>query len=154
MSASHGFGFSPYLEDSSTGIRSQPEPCLLTFFSRGKLEGNLVSFLPEQGTIEVQAEGDTINQLFELQDVRAIRFTQPVNLMPIQMDLRKRGIEVPDIGSKVPFSVSFRDGGIMTGELFGYGATAGGMGVYIVDEEQLPVRTFLPADSVESFVVC
>jgi type II secretory ATPase GspE/PulE/Tfp pilus assembly ATPase PilB-like protein len=153
MSASHGFGFSPYLEDSATGTRSQPEACLLTFFDRAGLEATLVNFLPEQGTVEVQASGDTANQVLELEQIRAIRFTQPINLIPTQMDLRKRGIEVPDVGSKVPFSVSFRDGAIMTGELFGYGVTAGGMGVYVVDEEQLPVRTFFPSSSVETFVV-
>jgi type II secretory ATPase GspE/PulE/Tfp pilus assembly ATPase PilB-like protein len=153
MNASHGFGFSPYLDDSSTGTRSKPELCLFTFFGRDDLEATLVNFLPEQGSIEVQPGGATSNQLFELAEVRAIRFVQPVNLMVSQLGLQKRGIEVPRIGSKAPYTVEFRDGRVFTGELFGYGATPGGIGIYLVDDEQLPVRCFFPASGVKSFIV-
>src|ERR1700704_5887086 len=70
-----------------------------------------------------------------------------------QQHLRQRGIDVPKIGSKAPYTVGFRDGRVFTGELFGYGATPGGMGIYLVDDEQLPVRCFFPASGVESFIV-
>ena len=47
----HDFAFSPYIEDSSSGKRSAPEPCVVSFFDRADLDGNLITFLSEERTL-------------------------------------------------------------------------------------------------------
>jgi len=58
----HNLGFSPYLEDTSSDKRSAPEPCVVSFFDRADLDGNLVNFLFEQRTVVVQAIGANNNE--------------------------------------------------------------------------------------------
>ena len=157
MAALGGLGFSPYIDDSSSGVKSGPERCLVTFFDREDIEGNLISFLPGQAIAAVQPAGAIANESIALGSVRLIRFTEPVDIRRSVEHFSKHGIMVHSVARKAPFSLTYRDGRVLTGELHGYGAEQEGFGVYLVDEEggddARGIRCYFPASSVENFTV-
>ncbi len=157
MTPLQGLAFSPYIEDPQSAQKSAPERCLMNFFERGDLEANLISFLPGQGVALVQPVGAIANENIALETVRTIRFAEPVDITRSVAHLRKHGITVQSTERRAPFSITYRDGRVFTGELHGYGTVEGGFGVYLVDEESgddtRGVRCYFPASSIESFTV-
>ncbi len=157
MAALNGFEFSPYIEGTDGDKTSSPAPCIVSFFGRGDLEGNLIDFLPGQNTLVVQPTGAIANENIALDVVRSIRLTTPVDIKRSVEHLHKRGITVQSMDRKLPFTLTYRDGQLFTGELHGYGVVQGGLGVYLVDSSSTEVdrgiRCYFPASSIDTFSV-
>lgn len=153
MAAISGIDFSPYFDDASTSRESAPELCVVSFFDTPDMEGRLIAFLPEQNSMSVQRRGANTNELVPLANVRCVRFVKPVMLQSSIEHFRKRGIQVHTSPQRMPFSITFRNGQVFSGELAGYGASATGLGIYVAQDNQEVLRYFFPKTGVESFVL-
>ncbi len=153
MAAIEGIDFSPYLDDQRTSRESAPELCVVTFFDAPDLEGTLNAFLPEQDAMSVQRRGASSNELLPLDTVRIVRFVKPVTLEKSIEHFRKRGIEVRTSPERMPFGITFRNRQVFSGELFGYGVTKAGLGIYVAEENGEVVRYFVPQAGIDTLVV-
>ena len=153
MAVISGIDFSPYIDDGHTSRESAPEVCVVTFFDDPELEGTLNAFLPEQNAMSVQRRGAGSNELLPLDKVRMVRFAKPVTLEKSIEHFRKRGIDVRTSHERMAFSITFRNGQVFSGELFGYGITTSGVGIYAAEEKGDVVRYFFPQAGIEALVV-
>ncbi len=153
MAAITGIEFSPYIDDARTPRESAPEKCLVSFFDRPEIECTLIAFLPEQNAMTVQVRGSSANELLAFDAVRLVRFVEPVTLQRSMEHFRARGIDVRAVPERMPFSITFRNAQTFSGELFGYGASTAGLGLYVSEEDGAILRYFFPLAGVDSFVV-
>jgi type II secretory ATPase GspE/PulE/Tfp pilus assembly ATPase PilB-like protein len=126
------------------------ETCRMSFFDREQIEGTLLGIDHDARMIELQAAGTKELQRLSFEPAREVRFMQPVELKGSIHGLREGGLKVEMLARKAPFTISFRDGKMMTGELYGYTPSDLGLAVYLVDENKDAVRVLFPAAGVES----
>jgi type II secretory ATPase GspE/PulE/Tfp pilus assembly ATPase PilB-like protein len=103
--------------------------------------------------IELRVAKTSELQRLSLEPMREIRFTQPVEVKNSVLKLREGGLKVEMLGRKAPFSVTFRDGKVQAGELYGYSASDLGLAVYLVGDGKEAVRTLFPSGGIESVAI-
>jgi type II secretory ATPase GspE/PulE/Tfp pilus assembly ATPase PilB-like protein len=126
------------------------EICRISFFDRGPVEGTLLGIDHDARMIEVQVIGTKELQRLSFEPAREVRFMQPVDLKHSIRGLREGGLKVEMLARKAPFTISFRDGKLITGELYGYTPSDLGLAVYLVDENKAAVRVLFPGAGIES----
>jgi type II secretory ATPase GspE/PulE/Tfp pilus assembly ATPase PilB-like protein len=126
------------------------ENCRVSFFDRDSVEGFLLGIDPEARMIELRLAQTAELLRLSLAPVRELRFTQPVEVKNSVLGLRAGGLKVEMLGRKAPFTVTFRDGKVQTGELYGYSASDLGLAVYLVGDGKEAVRALFPGSGIES----
>jgi type II secretory ATPase GspE/PulE/Tfp pilus assembly ATPase PilB-like protein len=126
------------------------ETCRMSFFDREQIEGALLGIDHDARMIEIQVAGTKELQRLSFEPAREVRFMHPVELKSSIHGLREGGLKVEMLARKAPFTISFRDGKMMTGELYGYTPSDLGLAVYLVDENKDAVRVLFPGAGVES----
>src|SRR5262245_30413899 len=129
------------------------ENCRLSFFDRPSVEGFLLGIDHDARMIELRLAQTAELQRLSLEPVRELRFTQPVEVKPSVHKLREGGLKVEMLGRKAPFSVTFRDGKVQTGELYGYSASDLGLAVYLVGDGKEAVRALFPSGAIDSVAI-
>jgi type II secretory ATPase GspE/PulE/Tfp pilus assembly ATPase PilB-like protein len=129
------------------------ENCRVAFFDRDSIEGFLLGIDHDARMIELRLSETAELQRLSLEPVREIRFTQPVEVKNSVSGLREGGLKVEMLGRKAPFTVTFRDGKVLTGELYGYSPSDLGLAVYLVGEGKEAVRVLFPGSGIESVAI-
>ncbi len=126
------------------------ETCRMSFFDREQIEGVLLGIDHDARMIEIQVAGTKELQRLSFEPAREVRFMRPVELKSSVHGLREGGLKVEMLPRKAPFTISFRDGKMMTGELYGYTPSDLGLAVYLVDENKDAVRVLFPGAGIAS----
>src|SRR4051812_42300236 len=126
------------------------EICQVSFFDREHVEGLLLGIDHDARMIELKLAGTAELQRLPLEPVREVRFMQPVELTGSVRSLRDGGLKVEMLARKAPFTISFRDGKLITGELYGYTPNDLGLAVYLVGESKEAVRVLFPGTGIAS----
>jgi len=126
------------------------ETCRMSFFDREDIEGALLGIDHDARMIEIRVAGTKELQRLSFEPAREVRFMQPVELKSSIHGLREGGLKVEMLGRKAPFTITFRDGKMITGELYGYTPSDLGLAVYLVGEDKEAMRVLFPAAGVES----
>jgi type II secretory ATPase GspE/PulE/Tfp pilus assembly ATPase PilB-like protein len=129
------------------------ENCRVSFFDRDSVEGYLLGIDHEARMIELRLAQTAELQRLSLEPMREIRFTQPVEVKNSILGLREGGLKVELLGRKAPFTVTFRDGKVQTGELYGYSSSDLGLAVYLVSEGTEAVRALFPGSGIDSVAI-
>jgi type II secretory ATPase GspE/PulE/Tfp pilus assembly ATPase PilB-like protein len=129
------------------------ENCRVSFFDRDSVEGFLLGIDHEARMIELRLAQTAELQRLSLEPVREIRFTQPVEVKNSVLGLREGGLKVEMLARKAPFTVTFRDGKVQTGELYGYSSSDLGLAVYLVGEGKEAVRALFPGSGIDSVAI-
>jgi type II secretory ATPase GspE/PulE/Tfp pilus assembly ATPase PilB-like protein len=129
------------------------ENCRVSFFDRPSIEGFLLGIDHETQMIELRLAQTAELQRLSLKPVRELRFTQPVEAKPSIHSLRQGGLKVELLGRKAPFTVTFTDGKVQTGELYGYSPSDLGLAVYLVGEGEEALRVLFPGAGIESVAI-
>ncbi len=153
MAVLNGIDFSPYVGDERSPLISAPEHCLASFFDRPELDCMLIEVLPEQDCLRVRPRGSNASERLSFDDVRSVCFLDPVVLKDSMEHLRQGGIDVHAVLARSPFSITFRNGQIFSGELCGYGATTAGLGLYAAADNGEILRYYFPRSGLESFAL-
>jgi type II secretory ATPase GspE/PulE/Tfp pilus assembly ATPase PilB-like protein len=129
------------------------ENCRVSFFDRDSVEGFLLGIDHDARMIELRLAQTAELQRLSLEPVRELRFTQPVVVKDSVLRLRAGGLKVEMLGRKAPFTVTFRDGKVQTGELYGYNSSDLGLAVYLVGEGKEAVRVLFPGTGIDSVAI-
>src|SRR5688572_24603362 len=129
------------------------ENCRVSFFDRESIEGFLLGIDHEARMIELRLAQTAELQRLSLQPVRELRFTQPVEVKHSVHSLREGGLKVEMLGRKAPFTITFTDGKVQTGELYGYSPSDLGLAVYLVGEGEEALRVLFPGGGIESVAI-
>jgi len=105
-------------------------------------EGRLTRLDAHGASAQIEPSDGSAPLHLAFAELQWIRFLQPLDPAP--------GAEGPHCR---PFSLTYGNGQVLTGELFGYGVEKGGLDIYLADETGGSVRLFVPACAVESFAV-
>jgi type II secretory ATPase GspE/PulE/Tfp pilus assembly ATPase PilB-like protein len=126
------------------------ETCRMSFFDRDEIEGALLGIDHDARMIDIQVAGTKELQRLSFAPAREVRFMRPVELKSSIHGLREGGLKVEMLARKAPFTISFRDGKMVTGELYGYTPSDLGLAVYLVDENKDAVRVLFPGAGIDS----
>jgi len=142
------------IASTSDALGSAPlETCRISFFDRPHVEGFLLGIDHDARMIELQVAGTKELQRLSFEPAREVRFTLPVELKTSIRGLREGGLKVEMLARKALFTISFRDGNLITGELFGYTSSDLGLAIYLVDENKGAVRVLYPSAGIESVTI-
>jgi type II secretory ATPase GspE/PulE/Tfp pilus assembly ATPase PilB-like protein len=132
---------------------AEPRSCRLSFFDREAMDGTLFGIDPDARMLEIQLPATGELQRLALNCVRELRFSGPVELKSSAMELRKSGVIVQLLARRAPYSITFRDGKVISGELYGYSASDLGLGIYLVGEHEEALCALFPGHGIQSFVI-
>src|SRR5688572_13614811 len=129
------------------------ENCRVSFFDRESIEGFLLGIDHEARMIELRLAQTAELQRLSLKPVRELRFMQPVEMKHSVHSLREGGLKVEMLGRKAPFTITFTDGKVQTGELYGYSPSDLGLAVYLVGEGEEALRVLFPGGGIDSVAI-
>jgi hypothetical protein len=116
-----------------------------------EVAGRLGAFDGRDGRIEIERDGATERLAFD--ELQWLKLVEPTDPSRSADAFRGAGIPVESLPSVSPFGIAFTNGQVLGGELHGYGAALGGLGVYLAQEDGQATRLFIPAGAIESFTV-
>lgn len=145
--------FSSYLDEVVKVAAHASEPCRVVNADGFEIKGVFVSYDPSASCIEVRAEGEKNLRKIPLDRIRMLKLTRPVRPGGVDQHLLVRGLAVHAVGKRVPFSITYRDGRTLSGELLGYGFVPGGLGIYLAGEGEEAVRCFFPDCAIEDVAI-
>jgi type II secretory ATPase GspE/PulE/Tfp pilus assembly ATPase PilB-like protein len=129
------------------------ENCRVSFFDRESVEGFLLGIDHEARMIELRLAQTGELLRLSLKPVRELRFTQAVEVKNSVLGLREGGLKVEMLGRKAPFTITFTDGKVQTGELYGYSPSDLGLAVYLVGDTEEALRVLFPGSGIESVAI-
>jgi len=130
-----------------------PEPVQAQFWDGRLLDGELVGFFTADEQVEIHVRSAAGIDRYQLADLQWLKFTRPVDYARNAELFRKHGIAVEALPGRSPFCITFNDGRLFAGELYGYGADLGGVGLYIAGEKDEAYRLFVPVAGIESLAI-
>lgn len=145
--------FSSYFDESRKATAPAIEHCRLSLRDGHELEGNLAFYDEQAAQLRLIPDGADAGQTYSLDQVRMLRLDRPVGLEANDEHFHTRNIAVHAIGKRAPFSLSFRDGHVFSGELLGYCFSPGGLGMYLADDGGQAIRCFVPEGAIQDFTM-
>ncbi len=142
--ASHFPGFETLVDGHPT------EPVIARLHDGGEVSGMLRGFFADD-RVEIETASGALETV-PLASLRHLQFVVPVKAAKNAELYRKLGIHVETLPAPVPFSLAFTDGHQLRGELCGYGASHGGLGLYLTGEGSA-TRMFVPASGIREFSI-
>lgn len=145
--------FSSYLDEVAQGIAHASEPCRVINVDGSEIKGVFVSYDAAASCVEVLAEGEIDSRKIPLDRMRMLKLTRTVKPGSVHQHLLARDLAVHTVGKRVPFSITYRDGRSLSGELLGYSFVHGGFGIYLAGEGEEATRCFFPDSAIEDIVI-
>jgi type II secretory ATPase GspE/PulE/Tfp pilus assembly ATPase PilB-like protein len=127
-----------------------PESVLVRLADASEIEGLLTGFSARQGRIEITSGGQV--RSIDFAQLQWVRFTRPVDFSRSAEAFKRGGMLVEALPAPSGFALTFVDGHVLTGELRGYGAELGCLGLYLADGNET-YRLFAPVPAITSFAV-
>ena len=128
------------------------EPVEALLADEREVSGTLAGFFAAEKRLEIRTADGALERV-AFSDLWWLKFSHPADLAASIARFRGNGIAVEALPRRSPFMLTFADGRVYGGELFGYGAALGGLGIYLAEEGDLAIRMFVPAGAIESFAV-
>lgn len=144
---------SGFLEEADRGDVLLPEPCRIVHVDGSESQGVFVSYDMKEACVRFLSGGSSEPQRIPLSGMRMVKLLRPVTLGGVAEPWLARDIAVHAVGRRVPFSVSFRGGHTLSGELLGYCFIPGGLGIYLAGEKDAATRCFIPDHVIEDVVI-
>jgi type II secretory ATPase GspE/PulE/Tfp pilus assembly ATPase PilB-like protein len=132
--------------------RDAPEPVQAQLWDGSTVAGGLAGFFADQQCLEIHP-GDDGARRIGLAELEWLKFTRPIDCVRSAEAFRRHGTKVEMLPVRSPFCITFSNGRVLAGELFGYGADLGGLGMYVADDAGAATRYFVPVGGIESFTV-
>jgi len=129
------------------------EPCRLVLRDGTELEGTLHAYDEDGGTIRYSPIGDERRQPFRLEQLRMLVLTRLVRPDQVDAHFLKPGISTHQVGKRVPFSLTYRDGRNFSGELLGYSFSQEGLGIYLAVDAGEATRCFFPHGVIQDIAL-
>ena len=109
----------PYYQYASTNDANLPRGCLLVGGDGRQMQGRLMRFLPEQGTLDFLATGKTSIETLDFARIKKLQLLRPVPLLPRELEKMQQAGVAPPTGNQI-VKVSFTDGEKFVGETSGF----------------------------------
>jgi type II secretory ATPase GspE/PulE/Tfp pilus assembly ATPase PilB-like protein len=145
-------------EDNFPGLadlapRAKAEQVQARLWDGSLFEGELAGFFADQHRLELRLRDSGGDELIRFGDLQWLKFTRPVDFTRNAEAFRRHGLKVEALPAHSPYCITFTNGHVVAGDLSGYGADLGGLGLYVVEEDDKVFRLFVPVDGIESFAV-
>jgi type II secretory ATPase GspE/PulE/Tfp pilus assembly ATPase PilB-like protein len=125
--------------------------CVIRLRDGSKISGRLEAFNPDQGILQVSIDGATgPSSMIALDTLKQIELDQPIKLVSSTTLMSETdGIFSPPVIKEI--SVRYTDGETLKGGTFGFLSSNTGIYLYLVNADSAYVRSFIPADMVDSY---
>ena len=125
--------------------------CIIRLRDGGKISGRLEAFNPDQGILQVSIDDATgPSSMIALDTLKQIELDQPIKLVSSTTLMSEtEGIFSPPVIKEI--SVRYTDGETLKGGTFGFLSSNIGIYLYLVNADSAYVRSFIPADMVDSY---
>ena len=125
--------------------------CVIRLREGGKISGRLEAFNPDQGILQVSIDDATgPSSMIALDTLKQIELDQPIKLVSSTTLMSEtEGIFSPPVVKQI--SVRYTDGETLKGGTFGFLSSNSGIYLYLVNADSAYVRSFIPADMVDSY---
>ena len=125
--------------------------CVIRLRDGGKISGRLEAFNPDQGILQVSIDDATgPPSMITLDTLKQIELDQPIKLVSSTTLMSEtEGIFSPPVVKQI--SVRYTDGETLKGGTFGFLSSNTGIYLYLVNADSAYVRSFIPADMVDSY---
>jgi len=134
------------------GPISPEEPALARLWDGSELIGMMTVFDVSAGQIDLALDDGSSRRL-ALTEFRSLTLTNPVDHLQNAESFRRHGINFELMPAPRPFAIELNDKQIIAGELRGYTADMGGVGIYLVGDGSVTLRLFVPATGIANFTV-
>ena len=145
--------FSSHFDKSANGAAPSGEPCLVSLRDGTELAGTVAAY-DEQDAFDTRISCRCRRQQGNPAGHGADAAPDPAGRSGARRQaLPRPNIPVHVVGKRTPFSLAFRDGRVMSGELLGYSFSPGGLGIYLASDDGRASRCFLPEGAVDDFTI-
>src|SRR5882672_9189458 len=142
----------PYYQYASAQDAKLPRSCLLVGNDGRQMQGRLIRFLPEQGTLDFVATGLTSIETLQFARIKKLQLLRPVQLLPRELEKMQNAGLVPPTGNQI-VKVSFKDGEKLAGETRGFLIEMTGLYLYLTVEDGKIQRTFIPTHAYADYSI-
>src|SRR6266850_3991009 len=142
----------PYYQYASAQDAKLPRSCLLVGNDGRQMQGRLIRFLPEQGTLDFVATGLTSIETLQFARIKKLQLMRPVQLLPRELEKMQDAGLAPPTGSQL-VKVSFKDGEKLAGETRGFLVEMTGLYLYLTVEDGKIQRTFIPTHAYADYSI-
>lgn len=153
MSEVFDLDFSHYFDESRPAEPVLEEACVISLFGEPEREILYAGLNESGGALRARAAGSSIEESIALLNVRFVRFERQVDIHVREDHFFGLDVRFDTVGRRKPFSITFRDGHVLAGQLYGYCFNAAGIGLYVAEEGPLAQRLFVPRASVDEFLM-
>ncbi|HEV8646794.1 MAG TPA: ATPase, T2SS/T4P/T4SS family [Burkholderiales bacterium] len=142
----------PYYQYASAEYANLPRGCVLVGSDGRQLQGELMRFLPEQGTLDFVATGSTSIETLEFARIKKLQLLPPVQMVPRELEKMQEAGVAPPTGNQI-VKVSFKDGEKLAGETRGFLVEMTGLYLYLSVEDDKVQRTFIPTHAFADYSI-
>src|SRR5690242_16935236 len=123
-------GPSPAFPGLEALVPGHLEPVEALLADEREVSGTLAGFFAAEKRLEIRTADGALERV-AFSDLWWLKLSHPADLAASIARFRGSGIPVEALPRRSPFTLTFGDGRIYSGELFGYGAALGGLGIYL-----------------------
>ena len=142
----------PYYQYASAKDANLPRGCVLVGSDGRQMQGRLIRFLPEQGTLDFVATGLTSIETLEFARIKKLQLLRPVQMLPKELEKMQQAGVAPPTGNQI-VKVSFKDGEKLAGETRGFLVEMTGLYLYLAVEDDKVQRTFIPTHAYADYSI-
>ena len=153
MSEPIDLDFSHYFEEAAPAAPAPEEACVISLFGDSERAILYAGLNESGGALRVRAAGSNIEESIALVNVRFVRFERLVDIRVREDHFFGLDVRFDAVGRRKPFSITFRDGHVLAGQLYGYCFNTAGLGLYMAEEGAHAQRLFVPKAAVDEFLM-
>jgi len=142
----------PYYQYASAKDANLPRGCVLVGSDGRQMQGRLIRFLPERGTLDFLATGLTSIETLEFARIKKLQLVRPVQMLPRELEKMQEAGVAPPTGNQI-VKVSFKDGEKLAGETRGFLVEMTGLYLYLAVEDDKVQRTFIPKHAYADYSI-
>ncbi len=142
----------PYYQYASAKDANLPRGCVLVGSDGRQMQGRLIRFLPEKGTLDLVATGSTSIETLAFARIKKLQLLRPVRMLPRELEKMQKAGVTPPTGNQI-VRVSFKDGEKFAGETSGFLVEMTGLYLYLVVEDEKVQRTFIPTHAYADYSI-
>ena len=141
----------PFFKLSAASPARHGGKCTVDLVDGRSIVGELVRFEPSADSIEVKRADLTEPYALRLQQIRSVRLSEPLMLLPDIAVLDALKTPVNRVGHDKPFIVQLRDGSNLTGTTRGFVKERSGLFLFVVEEvSALAFGCFIPTQQLKN----
>lgn len=142
----------PYYRYASAEDARLPRRCVLVGSDGAQMQGRLVRFVPNRGTLDFAATDSTAVERLEFAKVKKLELLRPVQMLPRELKTMREADIAPPTGNQI-VKVSFRDGEKLAAETRGFLVEMTGLYLYLAAEDDKVRRFFIPAHAYADYSI-